>query len=159
MSTTFLTSWNRQMNAADNRGPCTGPGAWPQRAPTTTAWPGSAPAASTPSRDTVTASAAYPAQLAAPGATVHDDRQGVVLARVHAVFGQQGPQLSGADAPEPGFDPADLRPVAVQHAGRVLQLVADCFPRITRGEYGCTASKSIAHFSELLIRRISYAAW
>jgi hypothetical protein len=50
-----------------------------------------------------------------------DGCQGVLLVLAHAVFGEQLPELFRPDAALPGLDPADLRPVAFQHAGRVFQ--------------------------------------
>jgi hypothetical protein len=61
-------------------------------------------------------------------AAAGDGGQGGLLAVRHAVFGQQLAQLLGPDAALSGLDPADLRPVAFQHAGRVFEGVAHVLP-------------------------------
>ena len=65
---------------------------------------------------------------AALAAAARDGHQRGLLAVRHPVFSQQLAQLLRPDAALPGLDPADLRPVALQHAGRVLQRVAHVFP-------------------------------
>src|SRR6266567_3917404 len=61
-------------------------------------------------------------------ATASDGRQRGLLAVRHPVLGQQLAQFLGPDATLAGLDPADLRPVALQHASRVLQRVSHVLP-------------------------------
>src|ERR1700683_5186615 len=66
-----------------------------------------------------------PASLAA---TAGDGHQRGLLALRHAVLGQQLAQFLGPDTTLAGFDPADLRTVALKHTRRIFERVADMLP-------------------------------
>src|SRR5580704_15381920 len=66
-----------------------------------------------------------PASLAAAAG---DGQQRGLVALRHAVLGQQLAQFLGPDTTLAGFDPADLRTVALEYACRVFERVADILP-------------------------------
>jgi hypothetical protein len=66
-----------------------------------------------------------PASLAA---TAGDRHQRGLVAFRHAVLGQQLAQFLRPDTALAGFDPADLRTVALKHARRIFERVADILP-------------------------------